>query len=137
MPVANKRALTDMLSIVEMLPEEKFLGIKSECDEVGFREAIRKYIKPFFLSLDDNSQRVCRDSLRYFLATDCNSFDEIFSALQDSNLPEPVNHRDFFLWLWQELFPGVIFDLADDSSWERKDEYGVLRHRFISKELFK
>lgn len=119
-----------------MLPNERFSWIKSENDETGFREAIRKYIKPLFLALDDNSQVICRDSLRYFLATDCMSFEDILTEQQDSNLPEPANARDFFLWIWQELFPGVVLDIGDDSSWKRKDQYSVLRLRFYPKEIF-
>ncbi|MFO0883969.1 MAG: hypothetical protein U0894_07270 [Pirellulales bacterium] len=136
MPVVNKRALTDMIAILEMLPEEKFLGIKSEDDEAGFREVIRQYIKPLFLALDENSQKICRDSLRYFLVTDCIDFGDIFAELQDSNSPEPANCRDFFLWIWQEVFPGVVLDLGDDSPWERKDEFGVLRNKNMPEGIF-
>ena len=89
-------------------------------DEVAVRQVIRTVLVPYFERIDQESTERIRLALAYGLSDDATRFDRIFN----SNLPPfdpPSDPRDFFLWLWDECFPGESwsveigeYDLKDD-----------------------
>lgn len=129
MPVAHKHAIHILVSILDTMPDSDALLVKSSDDEQGFREVIRRFVKPYVYSFDEDSIGLCKDSLRYYLNTNSISFEDVFSNLQDAPIPYANNDRDFFVWVWEELFPNEDFKIESFADWKTSDVYPTIRYR--------
>lgn len=97
-------------------------------DKDGYKKLISTVLKPHFISLPKIIQVECKINLSYFLTTDKNEF---FIGVFASNLlpfDPPTKPKDFFIWLWEELFPNEDYILQDPKKYRlSKDVYEIDR----------
>ena len=80
-----------------------------------FRALIRSEVCPYLARLTSSEQEGLRLAMRYCL-TSTEYTDSVFRAVFESSmipLPLPEHPRDFFLWVWEECFPGEPYFLED------------------------
>jgi hypothetical protein len=84
-------------------------------ESVSVKGLIANVLKPEFDRYDKNSQRLIRDNLSYFLTV---GFDH-WKSLYEMSMP-PIDASDdprqFFVWLWEVLFPGEDHVMSDLSN---------------------
>lgn len=74
-------------------------------NEIGVKKIIMQEIKPYYEKAPDAYKTSLKRSLSYFLTTDRIDFGRLYdSCLIAFN--HPTNPKDFFVWIWQELFIG-------------------------------
>jgi hypothetical protein len=87
-------------------------------DEAAARTLIASSIVPYLRQFTDDSVARLKLTVRYYLSSP--GF-ERWGTLFDSVMP-PFDHprepRDFFLWIWDEWFPGEDYRLGDLSQFE-------------------
>lgn len=74
------------------------------------KEIIIKHIKPFFESKSDEFKKKAKDSLSFFLTTDQTDFGYLFDSCLIA-FDHPNNPKDFFIWIWEILFPNESFKI--------------------------
>ena len=81
-------------------------------DEYEIKNLIRTSLKPNFKCFNEQSQQLSKQTLQYYLSKPTYNFERVF----DSLLP-PFDHpdeaRNFFLWVWDELFPEENYRVKD------------------------
>lgn len=90
-------------------------------DEAAMREMIRERFVPSAKSFHPRIRDRVLLTYRYYLTRPYEGWGELF----DSNLlpfEHPNDARSFFLWLFQECFPGEEWLLPHWESYERKDD---------------
>lgn len=81
-------------------------------DPAQVRQVIRRELVPHFAELTDAGKERIRSTLSYYLSVPAINFEDVF----ESSLPPfdpPDDARLFYLWLWEELFPGESYDFGD------------------------
>ncbi|HBZ80066.1 MULTISPECIES: hypothetical protein [Brevibacillus] len=95
--------------------------------EEQYKAVIRETLVEQFNNLEEVEKRKSKLALSYYLTKPGIDFESVFESL----LPPfdlPPNARDFFLWLWEELFIGESYELADAESYKVvADMYEPLR----------
>jgi hypothetical protein len=81
-------------------------------DEDYVRNVIRELIVPHALELNDNERERIRLAYRYYLTKGGINFEGWFESLLPPFDP-PNDARLFFLWAWEECFPGESYELLD------------------------
>jgi hypothetical protein len=117
MSVANHYHLDELIGVLNTLDDEEIAFANSMTPLDACRLLIRQFIKPTFEALTNESQKACKDSLRYFLTTGHAPFDAILSAQQEFPIDPPGDPKDFFIWIWEELFPNEDFKVEDVQGW--------------------
>jgi hypothetical protein len=96
-------------------------------DEHSVREIIRELIVPHAKTLSEPVRERVKLAYRYYLSKQDSQFGRVF----DSNLPpfdSPDDPRMFFIWMWEECFPGEAYELPQlDTYTERPDINEPLR----------
>ena len=96
-------------------------------DEVAVRDAIRAVAIPYVRRFDADSLKKTKNAYRFFLS---NREDTIWDAVYSSMympFDPPTPSRLFFVWLWEEMFPGESWKVDDLSGWTTKSEPRNLR----------
>lgn len=95
-------------------------------DETQMRSMVRIHIHPEFASLPECQQFAVKISLGYFLAASCDNstFARPLEGLLASELNTP-NPKDFYIWIWEELFPGEPAGLPGI------EDYSISRHGIL------
>jgi hypothetical protein len=81
-------------------------------DPAQVRQVIRRELVPHFAELADKGKERARLALSYYLSLPGINFEDVFEA----GLPPfdpPDDPRLFFLWLWEEIFPGESYEFGD------------------------
>jgi len=95
--------------------------------EAQYKAVIRETLVEHFHSLEEVVKKKAKLALSYYLTKPAVDFVGVFESL----LPPfdlPPNARDFFVWLWEELFIGESYELADVDSYKVvADMYEPLR----------
>ena len=115
MPVANRFVLIQIVGVLNVLSDEDISIVRSESDEEGFRELIRKHIAPDLKSLTAESRKLCVDSLGYFLVHGDDVFEDSLDQQQESAMIRPACARTFFRWILEEVFDGE--KVNEDAHW--------------------
>lgn len=89
--------------------------------EGNARQVIREYLKPEFESFDPVSRTTAKESLRYALNKSGIPWDDLFHSAQPPFGP-PDDPRQFFIWLWEELFPGESYFLESLAGYEEHND---------------
>jgi D-cysteine desulfhydrase family pyridoxal phosphate-dependent enzyme len=84
------------------------------------RSVIRREIVPIYLRLTERGRREVKLSLRYFLTKSHTNFSGLFGMMP---FGPPTNARDFFVWVWEELFGEEDHHFADLRLYQRSDSF--------------
>lgn len=96
---------------------EKYRGLDSN-DEYLVKDVIKRTIKGKFDEKPERYKKAAKDALAYALLTPDFDFEDVFDSNLIAFLP-PTESRDFFLWIWEVLFPEEVVTLhADINSYE-------------------
>jgi hypothetical protein len=86
-------------------------------DEGSVRQVIRELIVPHARSMPDKLCERVKLAYRYYLSKELSAENDVrFDRVFDSILPPfdaPDDPRQFFIWIWEECFPGESYGLAD------------------------
>jgi hypothetical protein len=105
-------------------------------NEEATRSAIRERVRPVFDSYDVERKQIVENTLRHHLTMtegpDAQvpyspmSIEAVFSPAYDLLLPviqRPSDLRQFFLWLWKELFGSEDYHMVPGDAYELDDKY--------------
>lgn len=89
-------------------------------NESEMRGVIRKHFIPYLRRIDTESISRLKQAYRYYLSSENIPWGGVFDSML---LPfdHPDNPREFFLWIWEECFPGEEWRIDD------LDRYSVNR----------
>jgi hypothetical protein len=98
---------------------DTFLDTDVEKEADG-RRLIRTVIVPHFEDIEQEGQDLMEESLRYYL-TKGFDYESFWDSLQVS-FSLPKDPRQFFLWTWEELFPGESPQAGDLSEYVEESD---------------
>lgn len=90
----------------------KYMLIKPQTPE-EYKKIIRENLKESFQKNEDKKKKSAEIALRYYLSDSTIDFERVFY----SNLipfEAPIPARNFFLWIWQELFEDEDYHLTEE-----------------------
>lgn len=87
---------------------DKYLTVNGD-DENEVKAIISEELLPAFKSSTDRFQNSVKQSLWYYLSKANYDFEGFYDSCLIA-LPPPKSTRDFFIWLWEVLFPETVFD---------------------------
>ena len=120
MPVANYHHLRHALGGLGRIGDEAAREIYKRPDpysEASLKDVFRRFAVTHFEANPDKYKKKCKDSLRYFLTTREAPFERILLSQQDSELMNPPDPYQFFVWLWEVLFAGEDFHIKNLDEW--------------------
>ena len=85
--------------------------------EEKFRAIIREKFVVYYYALDEQKQEKAKLALSFYLSKPEFNFESVFDACLPPFDP-PKDARDFFVWLWEELFPGENYVISDLKSYK-------------------
>jgi hypothetical protein len=130
MNTANPNYLTWIVGALNTVTDDEANLVNSPDDENGTRRIIRLLIKPDFEGLRPEAQQQLKDSLRYYLTTEEADFYDILDLQYEWPIEPPTNAKDFFLWIWDELFPNQDFTVDRVADWSvSHDRLGAISMR--------
>ena len=99
-------------------------------DKLQIQAMLRTAVRPHFDNLPAERQFAVKLSLSHFLTIthDASAFERPLDCILASGLCTP-NPRDFFFWLWEELFPGESSELAERERYKVSKRGVLLRDR--------
>jgi len=122
MNIANYYHLSRIIGPLNTVTDKEVSHIKSNDDAVGIRQIIRQLVRPEFQSLTLESQLACKNSMRYFLSKGNAPFYDIIDEQLEWPIEPPTDPKQFFHWVWEELFPDEDFEIVDEEIWEVRNE---------------
>lgn len=82
--------------------------------EADYRSIINERLKEPFYQKEEKEKKVADLALRYYLSHPAMDFERVFeSILPPFDPPNPP--RDFFLWMWEELFESKDYSLSEEA----------------------
>ena len=82
------------------------------CTEEQYKVIIRENLVDDFNHLNEEIKEKAKLALSYYLSKPEIDFDRVFdSLLPPCDLPE--NSRDFFVWLWEELYGDESYKISE------------------------
>ncbi|HPF40427.1 MAG TPA: hypothetical protein P5081_20885 [Phycisphaerae bacterium] len=103
-------------------------------DSSLYKEVFSKYLRPYLETyIADESRRVIKENLQYFLTTKRAPFDAILFDWPDSTLPTPDRGFDYFLWMWESLFPDEDHRLESTDGWQERYDQQAARELFSAR----
>lgn len=85
--------------------------------EEQYREIINKKFVDYFNGLSDRNKNKTKLALSYYLTTNKIDFERVFESCLPPFDP-PQCARDFFVWLWEELFRDEEYLISDLSPFQ-------------------
>ncbi|GGJ30511.1 hypothetical protein [Paenibacillus hunanensis] len=81
--------------------------------EDDYRSIIKERLKEPFHQKEEKKKEVANLALRYYLSHPTIDFEGVYeSVLPPFDPPHPP--REFFLWIWEELFKGEDYSLNEE-----------------------
>lgn len=123
-----------ILPLTEKLPEypASFMLSLNPNDEQMMRNFLRKRTVPCYQATGESFRTHVKESLRWMLSggyerehpeAQRSSFEDLFASDQESCIEPPDNPRDFYVWLWEELFGNEPWQIEDWSKYEYVPRY--------------
>lgn len=95
--------------------------------EAQYKAVIKETLVEHFHNLEEVVKKKAKISLSYYLTKPAVDFERVFYSLLPP-FDAPSDPRDFFVWIWEELFIGESYKLADVDSYKVvADMYEPLR----------
>ncbi|MCR8659459.1 hypothetical protein [Paenibacillus endoradicis] len=101
--------ITGMADVDEEVEKYRELDI---ADKEQYRAIIRRIIPASFYSLTIENQEKVKLALNYYLSTSEIDFERVFHSCLPP-FDHPTNAKDFFVWIWEELFGDERFQISD------------------------
>lgn len=104
-----------MDAIAELCYDDEVAALYSYVDpgnEEHYRAIIREFFVKDFASYSDVKKERTKLALRYYLSKKDVDFSGFFNACMPPFDP-PNDPRDFFLWIWEEIYGDECYELAD------------------------
>jgi hypothetical protein len=126
MSTVNKYMLEDLISPIggtADIDDERsmrFMNTNGD-DENAVKRIMEEEIKPYFQRISPPHQSSIKRSLSYFLTTDRADFEFLYNSCLIA-LKLPSEPRDFFLWIWEVLFPDEDYRLKNPKDFEEVDD---------------
>jgi hypothetical protein len=83
-------------------------------DEDAVRKIIRAHVVPHVKRFTDDTLAKIKLTMRYYLSCSEVPWDDLFCSVLPPFEP-PKNARDYFVWAWEECFPGEDYRCGDVS----------------------
>ncbi|MFE1630586.1 hypothetical protein ACFLFF_27980 [Brevibacillus reuszeri] len=131
MKVVNPHFLDEFLGPITGLADdnesiEHYKDVELRTEE-QYKAVIRETLVEHFHSLEEVVKKKSKLALSYYLTKPAVDFEGVFYSLLRP-FDAPSDPRDFFVWLWEELFIGESYELADVNSYKVvADMYEPLR----------
>jgi hypothetical protein len=93
----------------------KYANVDNNNEEL-VKQIITQNIKPYYESRSDLYKEAAKRSLRYYLTTNRINYGDIYDNCLIA-FDHPDEPRDFFLWIWEVLFPGEEFLIHDEENY--------------------
>lgn len=81
-------------------------------NEQQMRDVIREQFVPFVRRIDAESVAKMKRAFKYYLSSTGVAWGSVFDAVY-MPFEHPGNPRDFFVWVWEECFPGESWQFDD------------------------
>jgi hypothetical protein len=118
MPTANLFYLVRLTGPLNTIGDSVVDELESSDDESAMKELIiRELVLPEFYKMSARAQEGCKYALQYYLSTGNADFYDVIDRQQECPIDPPSNAKNFFIWIWDELFPGESYEIADLSNW--------------------
>jgi hypothetical protein len=125
MQTVNRYMLRDLLNPIGGTADinEEILRYRyfDNNSQTAVNKILREKLLPYYEKASSQYKTSYKRSLSYFLSAE--NFD--FGDLYDSCLiafDHPVNPRDFFLWIWQVLFPAENYENGNNKDFTEIDD---------------
>lgn len=113
---------------VDEYPELNVPGLNSNDSEEVKHRVIKRYLVPWYESWTEESQTLLKNSLRYFLnvpspMTQYGGGPLFMRIIGSGNwaFPDPDDSREFFVWIWEELYEPEDYKENDLSCYKEVD----------------
>jgi hypothetical protein len=132
MKIVNPYAIRDFLSGLAGMGDDDEYIIQyrqfDSNDSEKSKEVIQRELVPEFNRLPIKTQEFAKLSLRYYLTTDRVRWGRVYDGCLFP-FDHPKNPRDFFVWIWEVMYPGesCLLEKTDDYT-EDFDIEGPLKH---------
>lgn len=125
METVNWYMLNDLLSPIGGtgdVDEEclKYQNLDSN-DEGQVKKVIMERIYPYYYGSSASYQKSVRISLSYFLTTNRLNYGRLFDSCLIA-FDHPVDSRDFFLWIWECLFPNENYRMKNVKDYQEIED---------------
>ena len=121
MKTVNPYFLNDLMSPITGLADDdnaiKYYSNLNINTEEKFRSIIKDLFLPYYENLDHTKKQKSKLALSYYLSKADYDFERVFESCLPPFDP-PSNARNFFLWLWEELFNGEDYLIKDLKSYK-------------------
>jgi len=121
MKTVNPYFLNDLMSPITGLADDdnaiKYYSNLNINTEEKFRSIIKDLFLPYYENLDNTKKQKSKLALSYYLSKADYDFERVFESCLPPFDP-PSNARNFFLWLWEELFNGEDYLIKDLKSYK-------------------
>jgi hypothetical protein len=121
MHTVNPYFLNDLMSPITGLGEDdeavSFYGEMGIISEDQYRKIINEKFVDYYKSLDKDKQQKLKIALSYYLSKPDSDFERVFESCLPPFDP-PANARDFFVWIWEELFKQESYMISDLKSYK-------------------
>jgi hypothetical protein len=81
----------------------------------------QRHINNYFERTSDTYKKSLKRTLSYYLTTNRIDFDRLYDNRLVAFEP-PADPRDFFLWIWQILFPGEDYRIEDVENYSETED---------------
>lgn len=90
---------------------EEYRNVDSD-NPITVKEIIAATIKPWYENRSEEYKAIAKRSLSYFLTTNRINYGYIYDSCLIA-FDHPTDARDFFVWIWEMLFPEETYRLKD------------------------
>jgi len=90
-------------------------------NEVQYRKIIKDILKPYFEGINEIVQQKSKLALSYYLSKDKFDFESVFESCLPPFDP-PEDPRDFFVWIWEELFGDEDYKILNIESYKENPD---------------
>jgi hypothetical protein len=125
MQTVNWYMLNDLLSPIggtADINEEvyKYQNFDSN-SEMNVKEIISQEIQPHYDSRTKDYKESVKRSLSYFLTTNRINYGSLYDSCLIA-FDHPIDARNFFLWIWEVLFPNEDYHIKDITNYQEIED---------------
>lgn len=121
MKIVNPYFLDELLSPLTGLADddgavEHYRHIELNSED-QYKSVIKDTLIEPFNNLDEERKQKSKLALSYYLTKQKCNFERVFNSCLPPFHP-PEDARDFFIWLWESLFPGESYIVSDSETYK-------------------